>query len=574
MVGTAIFDGVSLGMIVPLSDRVLTNKEIVIPRDDLPQFIVNFVHLLNTADPKLILKWMAFVLISVFSLKGFCLFVQNLIMNVIGQRCVRDVRNLIYRKFHELSLDFYTKKRTGELVSRITNDVGSITNALSYGLTDLLYQSLRICVLLSIAFYISWKLTLMSFILFPVIVFMVARIGKTIKKYTSETQKKMADLNSHLTETLQGAYIVKVFCRENYENKRFANINQHYYKYVLKMIKRTLMLSPLTEFFGTVSAVLILLVAGNDVIAGKLSFGIFALYLGALLSLMAPFKKITNVHSMNQQALASAKRIYNILDEVPSIREVPNPCEINDFEKEIAFKNISFSYEEADGLVLKDINLNVKKNEIIALVGSSGAGKSTLVSLIPRLYDPQAGMITIDGHDLTNLTLSSLRGLISVVSQEMVIFNSSIFDNIAYGREGASKDDVFEAAKKAFAYDFINKLPKGFDTVVGDRGLRLSGGEKQRLAIARAFLKDSPVLILDEATSHLDAQSEKLVQEALYNLIKGKTVFVIAHRLATVLHATKIVVMDEGGIAEIGTNSELLKSSEIYKKLHKLQFNT
>ena len=572
MLISAVFSGVSLGMIVPLSDRVLTDKKIIIPAN-IPPFVEHIINKLNSLEPLYVLKMMAIFMIILFFLKGVFFFLQNYLMNIVGQRCVRDVRNSLYKKFQELSLDFYSRKRAGELISRITNDVGLITQAISYGLTDLIYQSMQIILFTFLVFYIYWKMALISFIVFPLIVFPVVRLGKRIKKFSVYTQRKMADLNSHLAETIQGVYAVKVFGREEYEYNRFKEVNQHYYKFILKSIKRMIVLSPLTEFIGALGAIVILLAAGRDVIEGRISFGVFGLFLGSLMSMIRPFKKLSGVYSINQQALAASKRIYEILEEKPTITEHKNTVVKDDFVRDIVFENVWFRYDKGEDFVLNDINLKVNKKEVLAIVGHSGAGKSTLVSLVPRLYDPVRGRILIDGIDLRDITLKSLRGMISVVSQEMVIFNSSVKDNIAYGKEDASFEEIVVAAKQAFAYDFIQKLPSGFDTVVGDRGFRLSGGEKQRIAIARAFLKNSPILILDEATSHLDSESERLIQEAFYRLIQGKTVFVIAHRLSTVQHATRIVVMDKGKIVEEGTHSELFKLGKVYKRLYQLQFN-
>jgi len=492
-------------------------------------------------------------------------------MNVVGEGCVRELRNKIYEKLHQLSLDFYRRRRTGELISRITNDVGFITHAISYGLTDLIYSSLQIILFTFLVFYIHWRLALISFLLFPVIVFSVLKIGKKIKRYSSEIQKKMADLNSHLTETIQGAYIVKVFNQEEEEMKKFRNINFQYYRYVLKNLKRTLILSPFTEFIGALGAVVILLIAGEEVISGKLSFGIFGLFMGSLMSMIRPFKKISGVYSINQKALAASERIYEILEEKPLIRESAEAKEIKEFRKEIIFENVWFRYPNSSGYALRNINLKIEKNEIVALVGHSGAGKSTLVSLLPRLYDPTQGRITIDGRDLKILKIKSLRNLFAVVSQEMILFNDTVGNNIAYGKKDAHFNEIVEAAKKAYAYEFIMKLPQRFDTVIGERGCKFSGGEKQRIAIARAILKDAPILILDEATSQLDSQSERLIQQALDNLLKNRTVFIIAHRLSTVKRATKIVVMKEGEIIEIGTHADLLEKKGVYSQLYHWQ---
>ncbi len=570
MLISTLFNGISLGMIIPLSDRVLTNKRIILPVK-VPMFLEDLIERLNTLSPLVVLKGMVIVIVILFFLKGIFFFFQNYLMTVVGEGCVKELRNKIYEKLHQLSLDFYGRKRTGELISRITNDVGFITHAISYGLTDLIYSSLQIILFTFVVFYIHWRLALISFVLFPVIVFSVLKIGKKIKRYSSEIQKKMADLNSHLNETIQGAYIVKVFNWEEEEIRKFRKINFQYYRYVLKNLKRTLILSPFTEFMGALGAVVILLIAGEEVISGKLSFGVFGLFMGSLMSMIRPFKKLSGVYSINQKALAASERIYEILEEKPLVKESAKAKEIREFKKEIIFENVWFHYPNSSEYALRDINLKVEKNEIVALVGHSGAGKSTLVSLLPRLYDPTQGRIIIDGDDLKDLKIKSLRNLFAVVSQEMVLFNDTVRNNITYGRKDVHFDEIVEAAKKAYAYEFIMRLPRGFDTIIGERGCNLSGGERQRIAIARAILKNAPILILDEATSQLDSQSERLIQYALGNLLKDKTVFIIAHRLSTVKKATKIVVMEKGQIIEIGTHTALLERKGTYSQFYHWQ---
>jgi subfamily B ATP-binding cassette protein MsbA len=410
------------------------------------------------------------------------------------------------------------------------------------------------------------------FVIFPAIMFPVARIGKRIKKFALEVQKKMADLNSQMAETIQGAHVVKAFCREDYELKRFEDINQQYYKFNLKGIKRMIILSPLTEFIGVVGVVFIIRIIAGDLIAGKFSFGIFAVFLVFLLNMIRPLKKISNVHAINQKALAASARIYDILDEEPQVKEKLQAKKISGLNEGFSFKDLWFKYNDNDDYVLKNINLEAKKGETVALVGHSGAGKTTLVNLIARFYDPQKGEILIDGINLKELNIKSLRSLIAIVSQDTVLFNTTVKDNIAYGRKGAEEAEIINAAKKAHAYEFIMDIPNQFAAIIGDRGFRLSGGQKQRIAIARAILKDSPILILDEATSNLDTASEQLIQDAFRALMEGRTSFVIAHRLSTVQKADRIVVLDKGRIVETGTHSNLLSQNTLYKKLYDLQF--
>ncbi len=573
---STIFEGASLGMIVPLSDRILTNKQIVIP-GKLPPFLATIIDKLNVIEPLTFLKFIIIFMPLLFLLKGIFIFLQEYLMNIAGQGVVRDVRNNLYGKFQDLSMEFYGRKRTGELMARVTNDVAIITNAISYALKDLIFESMKVTFFAFCAFYIgfkiSWKLPLVAFVIFPCIMFPVVRIGKRIKKFALEVQNKIADLNSLMAETIQGAQIVKAFCREDYELERFKDINHHYYKFTLKSAKRILILSPFTEFVGVLGAVIILWVIGNEVISGRLSFGIIGAFLAFLMSMIRPFKKLSNVYAINQQALTASARIYDILEEEPKVKEKGGAREIKDLTQGVAFKNVEFKYSNDDEFALGKVDLEVKKGEVIALVGHSGAGKSTLVGLIPRFYDPQKGSICIDGINIKDFKMKDLRSLIAVVSQDIVLFNSTIRDNIAYGKDKAQEAEIIEAAKKAYAYEFIMDIPQKFDAVVGDRGFRLSGGEKQRIAIARAILKNSPILILDEATSHLDSASEQLIKEALYALMKGRTSFVIAHRLSTVQKADKVVVFEKGKIVEVGTHQTLLKADSLYKKLYDLQFS-
>jgi subfamily B ATP-binding cassette protein MsbA len=573
---STVFEGVSLGMIAPMSDRVLTNKEIVIT-GKLPHFLVSIVDKLNSIGPMSFLKFIVIFLPLLFLIKGFILFIQEYLMNIVGNGVVKDVRNKLYAKFQDLSMDFYGKSRAGELMSRVTNDVKNISLSISTGFKDLIFESMKVVVFAFLSFYIgfkiSWKLPVITFVIFPLIMVPVVRIGKKIKKLSLEGQKKMADLNSLMAETIGGANIVKAFCREDYEIKRFKMINYQYYKFILKGAKRTIALGPLTEFVGVLGAVGIVWIVGKEVISGSISFGVFGVFLAFVMSMVKPLKKLSNVHALNQKALAASERIYSILEEEPQIKEKPEAKSISNFKDTVKFDGVWFRYNEEDDYVLKDINLSVQKGKVIALVGHSGAGKSTLVGLIPRFYDPQKGSICIDGLDIKDVKIKDLRGLISIVSQETTLFNSKVRDNIAYGKEGASMEDIIKAAKKAHAYEFVMNMPNGFETIVGDRGFRLSGGEKQRIAIARAILKNAPILILDEATSQLDSASEQLIKDALYSLMEGRTAFVIAHRLSTVQKADMIVVLEKGKIVESGTHTHLLSQDSLYKKLYELQFN-
>ncbi|MFH0762978.1 MAG: ABC transporter ATP-binding protein, partial [Candidatus Omnitrophota bacterium] len=545
---SAIFDGVQLAMIVPLSDKVLTDKKIVIP-SRLPEFLANFVDKLNSIPPATMLNYMAISILALFVLKGLFGFLQSYIMSDIGQRVVRDIRSKLYAKMQSLSLDYFTHKRSGEMVSRITNDVKLVENAVSYGATDLIYQGLLVVVFLSITFLIYFKMALVSIILVPLIAFPIIKVGRILRKLSKRSQEKMADINSLLYETITGTRIVKAFNMEGYEIKRFDGINRDYYKISMKSIKRLLLLSPITEILGCIAGVSVFFWGGREVIIGTLSFGVFGLFLGSLLSLIRPFKKLSQVNSLNQQAVAASERIYEVLETSPSVKEALGAAELSGFRDEIIFEGVFFSYAQQQ--ILKDINLTVKKGSMLAIVGPSGTGKSTLVDLIPRFYDPQRGRILIDGIDIRGVSLKSLRRQIGIVTQETILFNDTIRANIAYGKPDISLALIEEAAVQAHAHEFIKGLPLGYDTVIGDRGMRLSGGERQRIAIARALLKNPPILILDEATSQLDSEAERIVQDALDKLIQGRTVFVIAHRLSTVKGAERIAVIDKGAIVEV-----------------------
>jgi len=565
---SAVFDGVSLAMMVPLADKVMTGKKIIIPAK-LPQFASDFVERLNATAPETLLNYMAVAILLLFFLKGIFGFLQSYIMSDIGQRVVRDIKAKLYRKFQSLSLDYFTRKRGGELISRITNDVKLVENAVSYGSTDLVYQTLQVVIFTFLTFFIYFKLALVSFVLLPLISLPIVKVGKALRKLSKRAQEKMADTNSILYETIIGARIVRAFNMEEYEISKFNRINQDYYRLSMKSIKRLLILSPITEFLGCLAGIFVFFWGGREVIAGKLSFGVFGLFLGSLLSLVRPFKKLSQVNSLNQQAVAASERIYEVLDTSASVGESPSAFVITGLRDGITFEGVHFNYEETP--ILKGIDLSVKKGEMLAIVGPSGVGKSTLVDLIPRFYDPQKGRVLFDGKDIKQATLKSLREQIGIVTQETILFNDTIRANIAYGNPGAATKDIEAAAARAHAHEFIRLLPQGYDTVIGDRGAKLSGGERQRIAIARALLKNPPVLILDEATSQLDAAAERIVQEALDHLISGRTVFVIAHRLSTVRNAHRIVALDKGAIAEEGTHAELLARGGLYKKLYEIQ---
>lgn len=568
----SFFEIFQMSMAVPFMDRILTNTDSVLP-NNLPPFLADLLVKFNEIDPKTMFKVFPVILLVGLFLKHVLTFLYQYLMNMLSQSIMRDIRDKLFAHIQNLSLDYFSKKRTGELISRITNDVNVVENAVSYGLIDLFRQTFMIIMFVSTAFLIHPKAAFLIFFIFPLIGFPMSKIGRKLKKLSQGTQEKMADINSHLLETISGIKLVKVFCNEKYEIDRFKSYNYDYFKLRIKSIKRLLAISPLTELFGAVCAVTIMLWLGKDVMEGTISLGFFTMFFGSIMSLISPVKKLGNVNALIQQALSANERIYAILDSQPSVQEKEDAIDLGVIQKGVSYQDVHFHYGDEKETILKDINFEVKKGEIVAIVGPTGTGKSTLVNLIPRFYDPTQGVVKIDGVNLKDVTFKSLRGQIGIVTQEMILFNDTVRNNIAYGHQGATLAQVEAAAKQAFAHRFIEKMPEGYDTVIGDRGFRLSGGEKQRLSIARAILANPSLLILDEATSQLDSESEKFVQEALDKLMQGRTVIAIAHRLSTVRKADKIVVIDKGGIVGLGRHEKLLKICPLYAKLHSMQFH-
>ncbi len=569
MVMSAFFDSISLMMLVPLSDKVLGQKEIIFNRQ-IPEFLTQIIDKINETPPLVMLNVVIVAILIIFAFKGIFFFFRTYLLTKLSQLVIRDIRNALYAKIQSFSLDYFTRSATGHLVSRITYDVEIIKGAISVGLTDMFYQFLSMIFLATIVFYINWKWALISLAILPIVIFPIISIGRIIKKVSTQAQEKMADLNRKLFETISGVRIVKAFYMEKTESERVARHNFAFYKIMLKLQKRVLILGPFTEFIGACGGAFVLYYGGREVISHQLSFGVFMLFLGALLSLIRPCRRLSEIHSINQQALAAGKRIFAVLDTPVKVVEAKDAVVLPPLKKEIVFEDVSFGY--GDKLVLKNLNLRIKKGEVVGLVGSSGVGKTSLVNLIPRFYDPVQGSIKIDGLDVKNVTFESLRKQIGIVTQDLILFNDTVRNNIAYSREGATDEEVIRVAKIAKAHEFIVKLPEGYNSIIGDMGMKLSGGEKQRLAIARAILNNPPILILDEATSQLDTESTRLVQEALDKLLINRTAFIIAHRLSTIKKVKKIIVLDAGRIAEVGSHDELLQKGGLYKRLFELEF--
>jgi len=570
---SSMFEGVQLSFILPVIDRIFTNKPIVIP-NKVPAFLAHIVDKLNSTDVHTLFWVIPLGFMILFGIKQVVLFWSDYFMNDIAQSVMRDVRSRLFERIQTLSLDYFSRRRVGELVSRITNDVGTIENAISYAITDLFKQPFLILVFIGISFTINFWGTMIVFALFPAIGLPMMWISKKLRKISKNTQEKMADINSLLMETISGVRILKAFCTEKYEIQRFRQQNYDYYKLRMKSIRNLILMGPITEIFGALCGVTIVFALGQQVLKGSLSFGVFMLFFASILQVIRPIKRMANVQTIIQQALAANLRIYEVLDTKPTVVEKNDAIELESLKDKIVIDGVNFHYDMDSGTVLHDINLVIKKGELVAMVGPTGSGKSTLVNLIPRFYDVTEGRILFDGVDVKEASFKSLRGQVGIVTQEAILFNDTVKNNIAYGSFEATIEQIQDAAQMAFADKFVEKMPKGYDTYVGDRGFRLSGGEKQRLTIARAILKNPPLLILDEATSQLDSESEKYVQEALDKLMQGRTVIAIAHRLSTIMKADKIVVLEHGKMVGIGRHDDLLYSCPLYRRLYETQFRT
>jgi ATP-binding cassette, subfamily B, bacterial MsbA len=566
-----------IGLLIPFVDTILAGKPIRVPhQEQLPQAIVDVVYRINAMDRWHLLNILIIWTLVISFFRMIFDFCQSYFMNDVSQRVIRDLRNHLYQKIINLSNSFFGRSQTGALVSRITYDTGVIRDAIAEGLTDLLFQPAQIVVNLFVllfvkfVFGIPWSLVFIIFILLPLVVLPVIKVGRRLKKISRSSQEQVGNINTTLFETISGIRIVQGFGMEPYETQRFEKQNQSLYKTMMLSISRMIIVSPLTEFIGFICLGVVLWIGGKEVIDNQMSPGAFLAFLAALFSLLRPFKRIGRIYGILQHAMAAAERVFDILDTPNDIKEQENAAALEPIKNSITFSKVAFSYGAKP--VLTGINFQVRAGEILAIVGPSGVGKTTLVNLLPRFYDPTEGSILIDGVDVRQVTVPSLRAQIGIVTQETVLFNDTIAANIAYGRSNTPMAEIERAAKIANAHDFISKFPMKYQTVVGDRGMRVSGGERQRISIARAVLKNPPILILDEATSALDTESELLVQEAIHNLMKGRTVLVIAHRLSTIRDAHRILVISEGRIAQIGTHEELMRMGGIYKHLYELQF--
>jgi subfamily B ATP-binding cassette protein MsbA len=563
-------------LIQPIIDRVLSPKTATLKP------VLLFTNFFNKRPVYLddfipgglhdIWALVAVAILAVFLAKGVFDYIANYLVSYAGFSAVTD-RDEAFEKILRQSARFYETHSTGRLMSSILNDIDKIQTAISSMLADSMRQVFVVIGLLFVLLHWDWKLALVSLTVLPFVLIPTARIGRRIRRTSRNTQDAMGEVNQILQETITGQEVVKAFSAEGYEAERFRVATRRLLKGNLRYVLQQALSSPLIEFFAAVTIVGLLTYARTQVQSGTLTAGQFTSFVIALLMLYEPVKRLTNIHNIFEQAIGAAQKVFEYLDQPEDIADLPGARALQGFHDRVTLENVSFRYPNAtDAVALQGVNLEVKCGQVVALVGPSGAGKSTLVRLVPRFHDVTGGVLRIDGTDIRNLSIASLRGQIGLVSQDTFLFNDTVTNNIAYGRKNVKRSSIESAARAALADGFIENLPRGYDTLIGERGLTLSGGQRQRLAIARALLKDAPILILDEATSHLDTESEMLVQKALANLMASRTVIVIAHRISTIRRADKIVVLEKGRIVEQGSHDELLERNGTYQRLHELQF--
>jgi len=503
-------------------------------------------------------------------IKGAGRYFQEYFIRTSGQLVIQEIRNDLYARTIRQSLGFFSKATSGNLMSRILNDVGKIQKAGSSVLVDALRETTTLIGYIGLAFYFDWKLAAVAFTALPLSFGPAKIIGKKIKSYSKRGQGAMGVLTSVLEQTFSGVKVIKAFGTDQKEEDRFREENFGYYRFIRKTIKYNAVSAPVIELLASFGGAGVMWFGVHRVLSGQMTSGELISTTASILLMYTPVKRLTKVYNTVQEALGAAERVFELMDEAPQITDKPGAISLSKVDGRVELKDVHFSY--GDGPILQGVSITADPGEVVALVGSSGAGKSTISSLLNRFYEPQLGEILIDGHEIRDLTLATLHQNISLVDQDTFLFNDTIANNIRYGRSHASHEEMLEAARLAFADDFINELPMQYETRIGDRGVRLSGGQRQRICIARALLRNTPILVLDEATSALDTESEAMVQKALNNLMANRTTFVIAHRLSTIMHADKIVVLDNGRVHQVGRHQELLEQGGIYKKLFEMQF--
>jgi subfamily B ATP-binding cassette protein MsbA len=585
-IGFSFFSGVSIYLTVPLLETLFNTGSappaaaaVPIPvagdwlagvRQSLSAVFHDFVFV---GDIQQSLLRICVIIVLSFLLKNLFGYLQSNLMTHVEQGLIRDLRNQVYRHLHELPLAYFKNERTGSLISRVMNDVNVVNSGISASFYTLIREPLLVVVYLGISIVLSWKLTLIAFVVLPLVLAVIARIGRRVRQESGIVQERIADLTSVLHETISGVKVVKAFGMEEVENRKFGGENERYFQTILKIARIRNLASPTTEFLSALAGGVIIWYGGMQVLAFEsMKASEFLGFLFALFQVMPPIKELSSVNNRIQEATAAGLRIFEILDTRPTIRNAADAVPLREFQSSIELRQVGFEYDPGD-IVLADITMTIRKGEAVAIVGPSGAGKSTLVDLVPRFYDPTSGSVLIDGLDIRQVDVKSLRDKIGIVTQETILFNETVRNNIAYGAQEADLEAIMEAAKAANAHKFIMEMPRRYDSIIGERGVKISGGERQRLSLARAILKNPPILILDEATSSLDTESEILVQQAIERLMAGRTSIVIAHRLSTVQTADRIVVVSGGRIVETGKHKELLRNSKgLYKKLYELQF--
>ncbi len=561
----SLFSVISIWTLMPIIDKLFTSSELISVEIPLTSRAFTLKRL------SAVWCMAGFVAVVVF-LKGLAGYGQSYLMSYVGHRTILDLRNELYRRLTCLGLRFHSKWRVGEIISRLTNDINVLQEVIPDCLAGIVREPVTIVAFLIFIFWLNPGLAVISLVIFPPVAFLIRRFGRKIHRITGEAQGRIAGVTSILEETLSGIRVVYAFNMENYERERFLGETRKFFDSIIRATRAYLLSGPTMEFLGAVGIAIIVLYAGYQVRGvGTITAGRFVAFLGATFSLYAPIRNLTRVNNLLQRGSASAERLFEIIDETPGVTDSKGAVKLSGLREGIEFRKICFEYDERKR-VLADVSFEIKAGEVLAIVGRSGAGKTTLVNLLLRFYDVTGGSIVIDGVDIRDMTLRSLREQIGLVTQEVILFNDTVRNNISYGNARVSEAQVERAARASHSHEFITGLPGGYDTVIGDRGQRLSGGQRQRIAIARAILKNPPLLILDEATSSLDSESELLLREALSNLMRGRTVLVIAHRLSTIQNASRIVVLDGGTVAELGTHKELLDRHGPYSRLYETQF--